>query len=552
MEADTGGDATPILIDDAQGARGKSGKDSFIEVPDGNWKILRPASTAEPAEGVEPVVNRSNPGLGQIPVLPGSTVFPRPQLHTVKILYLFAGKQRKGDIAYWFHKLKEKYGCEIEIDEVDIERDARFNLQNSELQWQYRQDLQQYNVAIVTPPCNSFSRLQWSSFNGPAPVRDKNWPRGFPWLDPQGKKRAEIGNDLVDFTFALAHDVAHYGAHGKQQILFLGEHPEDLGTCPRGTPGSMFDWDEFKSLESDAKFISVALHQSDFGAPTAKPTRFWGNFNGLAEMGIQQPLSFDEWGYYLGPLPKPTQKQKTTLVRQKGDTEFRSGASAAYPSKLCEKIVDILLRSALEVLDGKQVVTNWKQPGAVPTGWGALLYAPKPAARKGMAKKVGPTKRDADGNSKSAGDEMAQDNDVQANDSSSSDGGEPWADNQKLGQGWQGQGLPIAVRQGRKWRTMQDGGGLCSPGRWGPAYRPAKNEAAAVCKEILDECMYAPSDEEVKKWIIGLSLSRFEDNPLKDFVVQCKAKFEYFARELGFRRRHEYDPKRVIDLELLQ
>ena len=133
MEDDGVGDASPILIDDAQRARGGTCNDSVIELPDGNRTILSPAASAEPAEGVDPVVNRNNPGLEQVPVSPGSTDFHRSELHTVKVLYLFAGKQRKRDIAYWFHKLKGKYGREARWTRCRL-REMLFDPQNSELQ----------------------------------------------------------------------------------------------------------------------------------------------------------------------------------------------------------------------------------------------------------------------------------------------------------------------------------------------------------------------------------------------------------------------------------
>ena len=39
------------------------------------------------------------------------------------------------------------------------------------------------------------------------------------------------------------------------------------------------------------------------------------------------------------------------------------------------------------------------------------------------------------------------------------------------GDGWIGHGAPIRVRQGYKVRDLEDGAGLCSPGRWSPCRR---------------------------------------------------------------------------------
>ena len=100
-------------------------------------------------------------------------------------------------------------------------------------------------MVLCIPPCNSFSRLHWVNQNGPNPVRDKSHLRGFPWLSNLHKKQVRLGNNLVDFALAMAQDVAELSAKSKQQVLILGEHPEDLGATKHGDPGSMFAWPEF-------------------------------------------------------------------------------------------------------------------------------------------------------------------------------------------------------------------------------------------------------------------------------------------------------------------
>ena len=40
-----------------------------------------------------------------------------------------------------------------------------------------------YDLVIVAPPCNTFSRAHFRSGPGPKPLRDREHPEGFPNLD---------------------------------------------------------------------------------------------------------------------------------------------------------------------------------------------------------------------------------------------------------------------------------------------------------------------------------------------------------------------------------
>ena len=168
----------------------------------------------------------------------------------------------------------------LEMEEVDLLRNRESDLSKEELQWHFRQAVLsgEYDVVLVTPPCGLFSRLLWANRRGPCPVRSQHFPRAFPWLEGPDLRRAQLGNKLADFALQLAADVAEVNAKGKHHVLVLGEHPEDLGRCKAGLPGSMFQWPAYKELIEVCGFVETALHQSDLGAPTPKPTRLWGNF----------------------------------------------------------------------------------------------------------------------------------------------------------------------------------------------------------------------------------------------------------------------------------
>ena len=120
----------------------------------------------------------------------------------------------------------------------------------------------------------------------------------------------------------------------------MSEHPENLGRVGAwgsdSFPASIWDCDEAHSLVADCGWSTLALHQQNFGAPTAKPTRILYNnkvFDNLGHLGWP---TFDHGGRYTGPLPKPGPSTGRSLMRQPGDTGvFRTAASSTYPSGLC-------------------------------------------------------------------------------------------------------------------------------------------------------------------------------------------------------------------------
>ena len=88
---------------------------------------------------------------------------------------------------------------------------------------------------------------------------------------------------------------------------------------------------------SPLNFKTKALNQSDYSAPTAKPTRIVVN-SALDHIGVDCWPVLDEFVSYVGPLPRVRNASNVSLMR-KGPYEegpFRTSASAAYPPALCE------------------------------------------------------------------------------------------------------------------------------------------------------------------------------------------------------------------------
>ena len=146
---------------------------------------------------------------------------------TLRVLYLFCGKPRKADVHHYLHKLSEANNFELHVREIDIERQASDNLLEATL-WDTifaELDSGNWDVILMSPPCNTFSRARfnWKACPGPRPLRNLEWPRGFPWLAGANLQLVKDHNYLVDQTIAAARRSAANG------MAYLIEHPEDLG-----------------------------------------------------------------------------------------------------------------------------------------------------------------------------------------------------------------------------------------------------------------------------------------------------------------------------------
>ena len=139
---------------------------------------------------------------------------------------------------------------------------------------------------------------------------------------------------MAEFTIsALKAQARHPG-----RLAFF-ENPEDLGAIRHGyllghRPASMWQLPSCEELQRQPGVRSIAFHQMDFGTPYPKPTRF-------LLLNVPEDMnrdffhhgwpSFDDQGYYTGPLPQreaPTTLQRTSLG-------FGTTGSEQWPSALC-------------------------------------------------------------------------------------------------------------------------------------------------------------------------------------------------------------------------
>lgn len=122
----------------------------------------------------------------------------------LKVLYLFAGKERKSSVSGRLKAMAHRLGngTAIEVEEWDILRGAEFDLGVPTVQAALLARIKNgdFDLVLSTPPCNTWSRVLFANSFGPCPVRSKAYPWGYPWLEGPNKARLECGNLLVKFT----------------------------------------------------------------------------------------------------------------------------------------------------------------------------------------------------------------------------------------------------------------------------------------------------------------------------------------------------------------
>ena len=194
---------------------------------------------------------------------------------------------------------------------------------------------QEFDLLFCSPPCNTWSRAAFANSNGPAPLRNSDFPEGLPWLEGYLKTKAETGTQLVRKTLELVQLCSSLG------VPWLVEHPEFLGKSPRGTPASIWMWQESRSCFESCHAATVCFHQCSYGAPYAKPTRLagtWPNLNRLGYVGWPQ---LDSEGRYRGPLPRSCGHEHPRLIGQDDSGAFKTAPTAAYPSRLCRAMAQL-------------------------------------------------------------------------------------------------------------------------------------------------------------------------------------------------------------------
>ena len=435
--------------------------------------------------------------------LDGPMVAVKP-FNSLRILYLFAGVQRKTDLQHFVAKHCKEREVELVMVEKDLLRHGQDDdILNDEVWRTIEQDLKEgaYDMLVVTPPCHTHSRVLHANKRGPRPVRSSEYAYGFPWLQGPDQARCTTANILVDRSIKAilaGHD-------SKARTRFLLEHPEDLGINRNGdTPASIWRLEEVQVVARDTKAISGALFQCAFDddAPK-KPTRFMSSCQGLRKIVYQGPPIFWGNGKYKGPLPKFCGHHHEQLVGVSADTgEFKTKKTASYGPGLCEALAKVIIEeffpTGLSPMDGGSTTTQ------------ALGVIVGDSGDQEAHNKVG----EEDGELK-GGVPV----DTLPDQEATSEEDEEGVRRPRVGEGAIGIGKAIRVETFGKERVFQDGCGLCSPGRWWPEHRGL--EQWELFKPLRDRLIKLLEESmDVKRTVCAMACGRMDSSPFSVHLME--------------------------------
>ena len=351
-----------------------------------------------------------------------------------------------------------------------------------------------WRVVICTPPCHTHSRARYANTHGPAPVRSKRWPLGFPWLSGKALEETRLANLLIDRTFEICN------AASTASAAFLIEHPEDLGlTASNDQPASIFADPRMFALATVTEAETAAFFQCPFLADTSKPTRVVSTLPLRSCPPLKARLyfgwpSFSKIGSYRGPLPahcehKGLMRHKPLLGRSQSTGTFRTSAAAAYPAAMCAWLASLIISFCVS-LQPKEGAESQLHP-----------FPPPPPARVGM----------------SQADIVEKPSKKLTEDESDED--EAGHKKPLLTDHLPGSGQPLSVRWGGRTRDFHDGSGLCSPGRWLPQHRlPCKWPRAMRLR--LDLTLLLRSKlGDLEKFVYKLTVKGSMDSPFDDTLI---------------------------------
>lgn len=425
-----------------------------------------------------------------------------PRSFTLKVLYLFAGAERKTSVVSYLKSMASKKGWAVDALEVDLKRGDHFDLSQEGLQDSLvsRIAAGEFHVVICTPPCSTWSRVRCANMRGPPTLRTKDHLWGFPWVSKRFEKDLELGNSLVRFSFRVWETVSkHPFSFDGLTVFVFGEHPEDLGVVIREedqariTPASIWQIQQIRALIDDLEnsLGTVAINQCCWGAPWRKPTRLICNSKHVLVWGSNRWPEFDAQGYYVGPLTKSCNCHiSTSLVKEANDVHFRTTGTDAYPPKLDEAIAAAIMASFSGPLTsgpvggGDDPKVKGQSCGVVPCETYGRRHrsSGKDPDEKGVDKK----RRLGEGSLDKSSDVRSRE------DSLVGTKGVPIENPSRAGYG-----VPIRCWYKGKERSIHDGGGLCSPGRWPVKQRRQLSSDSALG---LASCCKG----EFLKWVLSI------------------------------------------------
>ena len=237
---------------------------------------------------------------------------------------------------------------------------------------------------------------------------------------------------------------------------------------------------------------------------------------------------FDEEGFYVGPLKQDCGCQVTrSLAKRSNDEAFRTTGTSVYPPRLDEAIAEAIVDYCLAHHASSPKV------GEKRTCMVSQVDAKEDNKRKKEERTVEKDDRpkDVEPNylEEKTPDKRKRDEDVREE------------GQEERGTSWRpGSGVPMQCFYKGKHRTIHDGGGLCSPGRWPVEQRrPMKGreglELAAVVKSQFLKWLLKKGEVEVKEAFWKLASGKHPSSPFEDAMEETRREVDKALSNMGKR-----------------
>ena len=313
------------------------------------------------------------------------------------------------------------------------------------------------------------------------------------------------------------------------------------------------------------KLFTVAFNQCCWKAPYRKPTRLLTNLSTLRTWGPLSWPSFDSDGQYQGPAKNLCSCQPTvSLARAPDDDSFRTTATSIYPELMDRAIAKAILHdlsshpsSSKEGGAVKRDADSFAEPQkkrAVAVG-GATLDNKATLSNSATLSK---SSKAVGGGAALSNSATLSNNATLSNSTGNASVVETLLDNKAtlcsgkatLGKGAgsssggaggrPGLGPPMQVKYKGELRSIHDGAGLCSPGRWPVGRRTAPStedgkELARWCFRAFEDWIELEGEEKAKKLFWQAAAGRSGGTPFGGEIFGFRERLDLWLRERGER-----------------
>ena len=254
-----------------------------------------------------------------------------------RILHLFSGFRRKGDLEWWIRVLAERSPFHVEVYSIDLAVDKAMDLTKDEVVGDFEAACREgfFHAAAAGPPCNTWARARFNTRTpGPRPLRTRAepWGRSDIVFTASERRKVDLGTSLLLATIKLVRALCSSGG------VALVEHPRDPGVAPYP---SIWAVDAMTSLLDDTKGHLMLIDQCMYGLAAKKATTI-----GIFGLHASDPK-------VQATLKRQCRHKFHSVVLQglNEDGSFKTSLAQVYPSGLCRAMALSLL-AALRLMFG--------------------------------------------------------------------------------------------------------------------------------------------------------------------------------------------------------